>query len=159
MEEKGLLEFNDDYDLEVDFPKLQASGWEKTSERTPKYNCIAYAAKDFWRYWDTARGYYWPPGALREESIDGWADAFRVLSYHICDSAELEKGFEKIAIYEKDRKPTHIARQLESGMWTSKLGSDEDINHNTLEALEGQFYGNVVRIMKRKIYIPIDANH
>jgi hypothetical protein len=142
--------YSADYDLEADFPNLRASGWEVTSDRTPKYNCIAYAAYDQSRYWDTAKGYYWPPGALREYSIESWTDAFRVLSYTRCDDATLEDGFEKIAIYVKGGKPTHVARQLVSGQWTSKLGPDEDITHQTLEALEGELYGTIQVLMKRK---------
>ena len=48
-----------------------------------------------------------------------------------------------------------MARQLESGRWTSKLGSDCDIEHE-LEALEGfddspdaYRYGRVVGFMSR----------
>lgn len=148
-----------DYDLEEDFPNLRASGWDKKSERTPAYNCIGYAAGDT-RYWDTAKGYYWPPGALREYSVFGWASAFRLLNYRPCDSRELEAGIEKIAIYEHAGKPTHVARQLESGEWTSKLGPDEDIHHNTLQALEGDppAYGEVVHVMKRQRWFPKDDN-
>ena len=139
-----------DYNLEEDFPNLQASGWELTSERDVKYNCIAYAAYDFRRRWEPSKGYYWPPGANREDSVKGWCDAFRVLNYKDCEDDSHEPGFEKIAIYAKDGDPQHVARQLESGVWTSKLGDDEDISHNTLEALEGEFYGNVVALMKRQ---------
>jgi hypothetical protein len=35
------------------------------------------------------------------------------------------------------------------GEWTSKLGNWEDIEHKTLAALEGEFYGKVVQILKR----------
>jgi hypothetical protein len=145
-------DFQPDYDLEEDFPNLRSSGWAITSNRSTKYNCIAYAANDLKRYWDTSAGYYWPPGALKEDSIAGWADAFRVLSYKHCDDARLELGVDKIAIYAKDGIPTHVARQLESGTWTSKLGSDEDICHHTLEALNGSLYGAVVSVMKRVRY-------
>lgn len=44
--------------------------------------------------------------------------------------------------------PTHAARQLHSGAWTSKLGNAEDIEHE-LHALEGEIYGTVVVIMNR----------
>jgi hypothetical protein len=40
-----------EYDLEEDFPNLRASGWELTSPRDMKYNCIAYAAYDPLRRW------------------------------------------------------------------------------------------------------------
>lgn len=63
----------------------------------------------------------------------------------------MEIGFEKIAIYGSDHGPTHASRQLADGKWTSKLGDADDIEHETLEALEGAIYGSVVHIMKRSI--------
>ena len=143
-----------DYDLEEDFPNLRSAEWQDTSKPASNNNCIAYAANDKNRYWDTAKGYYWPPGAIREYSMEGWTDAFRVLNYQRCETADLEVGFEKVAIYKKQGKPSHVARQLDNGYWTSKLGPDEDINHSTLAALEGEFYGEVDTIMKRSITAP-----
>jgi hypothetical protein len=35
------------------------------------------------------------------------------------------------------------------GWWTSKLGPDEDILHRTPQALLGDLYGQVRKIMKR----------
>ncbi len=40
-------------------------------------------------------------------------------------------------------------RSIESGMWTSKLGKSEDIEHKTLEGLEGEEYGTIECILKR----------
>ena len=158
MSDSNIFNFEADYDLEEDFPNLRTRGWQKKSERDTKYNCVAYAANDLRRKWDSARGYYWPPGAVREYSIAGWADAFRVLGYKPCESIEPEPDFEKIAIYEKNGKPTHVARQRESGVWTSKLGPDEDIDHNTLDALEGEIYGRPSFFMKRRRWTPKAEN-
>lgn len=44
--------------------------------------------------------------------------------------------------------PTHAARQLENGKWTSKLGQLEDIEHE-LDGLVGDKYGIVVTILRR----------
>jgi hypothetical protein len=44
--------------------------------------------------------------------------------------------------------PTHAARLLPSGLWTSKLGEWEDIEHDLL-ALEGDVYGTVALLLKR----------
>src|SRR2546423_1697370 len=99
-----------EYNLEDDFPNLRSSGWEITSERTRQYNCIAYAAYDQHRPWGPFDGYFWPPGAVREDTLEGWTGAYRVLAYKSCDDASLEKGFEKIAIYAKDGRPQHVAR-------------------------------------------------
>lgn len=42
-----------------------------------------------------------------------------------------------------------VARQKASGIWVSKMGKGVDIEH-TLDGLQGDFPGNVVKIMKRK---------
>jgi len=59
-------------------------------------------------------------------------------------------AFEKVAIYALDGEPTHAARQLSDGTWTSKLGKDIDITH-TLRALEGSTYGQVAAYLKRAL--------
>jgi hypothetical protein len=140
----------EDYNLEEDFPNLAGTPWRITSDPARKYNCIAYAAYDQQRYWDTAKGYYWPPGARRENTVEAWTAAFEVLLYKLCQDATLEDGYEKIALYAKASSPTHIARQTQLGTWTSKLGPDEDIEHITPEALEGKIYGEVVTCMRRR---------
>jgi hypothetical protein len=78
---------------------------------------------------------------------------FRTLGYVSCDSGDLEEGYEKIAIYmDEDSEVSHMARQLNTGLWTSKCGDLEDIQHN-LEDLEGEYgygYGKVSHFMKRR---------
>ena len=60
-----------------------------------------------------------------------------------------EAGFEKIAIFvDATGEPTHAARQMGSGMWTSKLGTAHDIAH-TLTGVAGRQYGRVGAIVKR----------
>lgn len=63
---------------------------------------------------------YWPPGEPRVETLDSFILAFRTLGYELAYHARLEPGFEKVAIYaDANGTPTHMARQLESGAWTS----------------------------------------
>ena len=64
-----------------------------------------------------------------------------------CDDGTLEADFYKVAVYALGRKPTHAARQLDSGNWTSKLGRSVDIEHQ-LEGLEGEEYGKVVQYLR-----------
>ena len=59
----------------------------------------------------------------------------------MCGNGSLEDGYEKVAIYARDGELTHAARQLRDGRWTSKLGKYEDIEHDSLEALYGDGYG------------------
>ena len=75
---------------------------------------------------------------------------FEQLGYEECISDELEHEFEKIAVYARLGKGQHVARQLDDGLWTSKLGDLEDITHS-LRGLEGTEYGKVEKIMKSKI--------
>lgn len=141
-----------DYNLEEDFPNLAASGWRLASESAP-YNCVAYGLHDTQQWWEygpiPVRGYYWPPGVRQDNSIESWIQVYEIHGYRRCDNTDLEQGIEKVAFYVKDGEPQHVARQLESGVWISKLGPDEDIEHNTLEGLVGETYGKVEIIMKR----------
>lgn len=155
-----------DSDTEKLFPRLNRSQYCVTSKDTEGYNCIAWAAGENWRCWwpinssfYTVRKwpetrYYWPDEAPCVESLEAFIKAYELLGYESCENREVEAGFEKIAVYvDIAGTPTHAARQLPSGKWTSKLGDYEDIKHDTLEALETDgvrpAYGKVAQIMKR----------
>jgi hypothetical protein len=138
------------------FPKLSVEGYDKRSDRTTSYNCIAFAAGETNRWWwpaDTASGCYWPEGVPRKNEIEYFIKAFGLLGYIPCEDDTPEAGFEKLALYVDDEnEPTHMARQLENGRWVSKLGNLEDIEHATLEVLEGNTnseYGKVAQFLKR----------
>lgn len=143
--------------LECLFPSLKRSDYEIKSEATSDYNCVAWAANDTTKGWWPSRirpypyrVYYWPRGLPRVSTKANFIRAFELLGYRLCTGPELEPGFEKVAIYVNENgAPTHMARQLDSGIWTSKLGDDEDIEHHTLESVEGTEYGRAVRFLKR----------
>lgn len=141
--------------IERDFPNLATQGYKLTSPDTTDYNCVAWAAEDEQNWWwpDAQNEEYWPPGIPREETIEAFQQAFQTLDYELCQDDALEPGFQKIAIYANFNKiPTHVARQLPDGKWTSKLGQDEDIEHNNLQGLTGNpGYGEVACVMKRAI--------
>jgi|SRR6185437_537775 len=137
------------------FPDLDASGYDPKSEQSQNYNCIAWAAGEDHRRWDPAPGYYWPPGIERDDRIETLIKVFESLSYTRCQELDiaaksLEPGVRKIAIYGDIASDawTHAARQLPNGKWTSKLGDFEDIEHDTLEGLQGGIYFLVTHIMK-----------
>jgi hypothetical protein len=149
------------FDREAFFPQLRRDEYRKTSDEDGKYNCIAHAATrdDNW-WWPVGpdiEGVYWPEGVAIAETIEAFIHAYETEGYSVCQTHELEDGIEKIAIYVEADIPTHAARQLEDGCWTSKLGDWEDIRHRTLEALEtgdddthqGLAYGKVAVIMGR----------
>ena len=146
-----------DHNLEDDFPNLNDERWEKTSEPAG-YNCIAWSLYDTRQWWELigvpVRGYYWPPGIERDDTIDSWISIFEIHGYRVCADAELEPDFEKVAIYVKDNKPEHVTRQLITGAWTSKLRPDEEITHSTLQCLAGEIYGAIGIVLKRRRRLP-----
>jgi hypothetical protein len=142
--------------------KLHPSRYEGKSPRDWKYNCIAWAMgkkdKPWWPA--TFGGYHWPKSLPRqkvgEETLANFIRAFKRLRYNICLTKDysLEKGFEKIVIYVKgNQNPTHAARLLPSGLSTSKIGDEEDIEHVSPADLEGSQYGSVAVVMKRSARI------
>ena len=168
--------------LEDIFPKLAIAGYEKTSDQTGgqlddgSYNCIAWAAEDVnHKFWWPNRFGYWLPWVRRENSVRCFVKTFRWLGYFRCKSSRRELGFDKVALYAihcsqqpippptslnelRDWTPTHMARQLSDGTWTSKCGCDEDINHFLLDALKCHGpttakYGSPVIYMKRLVPI------
>ncbi|MGO9273517.1 MAG: hypothetical protein ACLQOO_25320 [Terriglobia bacterium] len=88
----------------------------------------------------------------KRRTLNAFIAAYRALNYHPCSDPDLETGFEKIALYvDLIGVPTHAARQLANGLWTSKLGDFEDIEHKTLDCLNGQLYGSPLVYLKRRV--------
>lgn len=133
------------------FPNLGNTDFFITSPQTKRYNCIAWAAGEAGQWWwpDPMLNDIWPDDAPREETLEAFIKAFALLGYSPCDNGGHEMGFEKVAIFlNSEKKPTHMARQLDSGKWTSKLGRLEDIEHD-LAGVEGDAYGKVAHFLKR----------
>lgn len=140
---------SDPQDLEREFPNLSTTGYLIASPEDVTYNCIAWAAHDMQRWWWPSQFYYWPANVPREETVSAFIQAYVSLGFELCDSDQLEPRYEKVAIYvDPAGKPTHSARQLNNGRWTSKLGNLEDIEHD-LNGLTGSSYGFVVQILRR----------
>jgi hypothetical protein len=76
-----------------------------------------------------------------------------------CDGDRIEDGFEKIAIYSEDGEYNHAARQPPGGRWASKLGREEDIEHDSLEALVGPEFATVTHYMKRARALPSSTSN
>lgn len=140
-------------------PNLSDKNCKLTSPATRSYNCIAWAATgsvDAPWWWPVPAGYYWPDGVPREVTIAAFLQAFATLGFAECKDGRLEKGFEKVALFGNrmpwgDIEPTHAARQLANGKWTSKMGPLEDISHDRVSDVNGPTYGGVVHYIKRPI--------
>jgi hypothetical protein len=135
------------------FPMLQTTGHRITSQDTDDYNCIAWAAGETHRRWEHNDPWYWPDGVPRVHTVPAYVAAYETRGFAECENGEFEHGYEKIAIYAVQGKPQHAARQLGSGMWTSKLGNLWDIEHPTLDGVENNDYGKPVAFMKRSIIL------
>jgi hypothetical protein len=126
-----------------------------TSPKTNRYNCLAWAAEEDFRNWwpDPMRVGYWPPGVAREVTFPAFLEAYKTKGFTLCFDGTLEPNLEKVALYGKgppgSEVPTHAARQLSDGKWTSKLGPLVDIAHAQPEDVEGPVYGKVICYLSR----------
>jgi len=147
---------------EAFFPNLTRESYHVTSSPTAEYNCIAHAVGNADRWWwpdDLAPHAHWPEGLAKAETLEAFVLAYETEGYLVCPDQNrgLEDGFEKVAIFvDVEGIPTHACRQLSDGAWTSKLGESEDIQHQTLEDMEGGDglslgYGQVKIILKRSV--------
>ncbi len=134
--------------LEKSFPKLRTTLYGLTSPPDRKYNCIAWAVGDKSRNWWPHRLGYWPAQVTRKATIEAFIEVLGLFGYVPCDSPSHQPDKEKIAIYAVGDSLKHAARQLRSGMWSSKLGPNVDIAHE-LEGLVGTEYGKVVAVLER----------
>ena len=140
--------------LSNDFPNLHSGNYRDTSPADRVYNCIAWAAgvNDLW--WEPVQNatskQFWPASAPRDDKLTSLILAYESVGFVICADDTTEGGIEKIALYADGGAYTHAApRQLETGKWTTKIGVDEDIEHDTLEDVAGPAYGHVATFMKR----------
>jgi hypothetical protein len=142
-----------------DLPNLNAQNHSITSPVARRYNCIAWAAGNDSLWWWPVGPYYWPPGVPKQETIAAFILAYGTMGYTPCRDGTLEVGIEKVAIYAVigptgQPTPTHAARQLPNGKWTSKLGTLEDIEHATSNCVDCPRYGTVVQFMGRPRQAP-----
>ena len=137
--------------LEASIPELDGWDYEVTSEPTPEYNCIAYAAgveDQFWWPLDDESA-YWPVGAPLECTVEAFVQAYASIGYTPCDDDSFDPTYDKIALYIDGRgKPAHAAIQVDGLYWRSKCGSLHDIKH-PLGALDGPTYGRVALFLRR----------
>ena len=133
--------------VENSFPNLKAGAYHATSPQSLDYNCMAWAAGDDGQWWWPDDDAFWPT-TDRAATVAVFVKAFATLGYTPTESEHIEDGFERVALFAKDSRVTHAARQIPNGRWTSKLGYDVDIEHD-LRALDGPVYGRVVQIMRR----------
>ncbi|HUG39902.1 MAG TPA: hypothetical protein VMM12_05430, partial [Longimicrobiales bacterium] len=130
-------------------------GYRLTSPADIAYNCVAWGAGESHRWWEPAAGYYWPPDVPVEATVNAYEAALASLGYVPTASVALEPGIEKVVLYaDASGLPTHVARQLPTGRWTSKLGQSVDIEHRNPAALISNDYGRPVLTLARATGLP-----
>jgi hypothetical protein len=124
-----------------------------TSPEDPNYNCVAwsYDGSQVRRMWPGEIDYFWPEGVPGDETPEAFVALFQRLGFELCVSGDLEPGFRKLVIYIDDEGPCHVAHQLDSGRWASKLGDWEDIEHDTPQTLEGSRYGKAAIFLRTSV--------
>lgn len=137
--------------LRLIFPKLTDQNHSISSPATEDYNCVAWAYEvSNKKMWPGHPDYYWPPDVTGVDNLRTLMQLYLDAGYEECDNGQREDEFKKVAIYVNQEGPKHVARQLESGRWTSKLGSLEDIEHDTLDILECKDYGKATVFLRKR---------
>jgi hypothetical protein len=145
-------------ELQRKWPKLVPGTYTHKSQATARYNCLAFALGDekHWVQGGLHGGrYWWPENVPKEWSLGSLRQIFINRGYETVSSRDNEAGFEKVAIYVdlNDGSPSHVS--ISNGTtWMSKLGRFQDIEHISLDLLEGdgEFeYGIVEVIFRRPI--------
>lgn len=140
------------------FPNMDINNVAIDDEDTPEYNCIGYAIGDTNKPWWPRGGeggfYYWPETEKDAEKYSvSTFDHLLMTTGHgsITDSEKPEEGYVKLALFTEGDKPTHLARQLADGEWSSKVGAGPLIRHGfDIHEMDNGVYGNVAKIYKLK---------
>jgi hypothetical protein len=130
------------------FPRLNPSNHRVTSPSDPTYNCIAWAMKDATHWWEPT--VFWPAETGDDPySVESLVGLLVAHGFRPSDRPD-DRPVEWLAVYGlADRSYTHAARRLPTGRWTSKLGTWEDIEHDTPDAIAGGEYGEVAAYLFR----------
>lgn len=147
------------------FPDLaRDANFKILSERTPIYNCIAWAMgyTDRWvdpSIVDNIPWLWWPHGAERSYRPEALISAFEAEGFEISDNSKVEEGYSKVVLYKNQNtgKWTHAARIITSDVEHSKFGKAWDGQHShnvlchTAKGQEIQSYGIAYAYMKKSI--------
>jgi hypothetical protein len=97
--------------------------------------------------------FYWPIACDPNDStLANLSSALLAVGFVACSDGEVETGFGKVAVFAlSPMEYTHVARQMPSGIWTSKLGVDVLIEHDAPGVVAGGAYGTLIQFMKRPL--------
>ncbi|MGH6917459.1 MAG: DUF7689 domain-containing protein, partial [Geminicoccaceae bacterium] len=136
----GLKEMDEQYYRQY-FPLLSDIEKKKTSDPDVRYNCIAWVFGDTRRvWWPNKKRCYWPLATSGKSRLEAFKQLFARAGWTETANSAVEPKLQKIALYVLLGEPTHAAKLLPSGWWSSKLGPDIDLAHK-LDELKGPVYG------------------
>jgi hypothetical protein len=137
-------------DIQRDFPLLTPGSFELKSQEDFNYNCLSFVLGDLENWWEPPSefGFYWPPGFAADVSVQTAVEILKLHGFVVELDRRATPLTESVAIYARGGEWTHFAKYTE-GQWMSKLGEGHDISHDSLEPLEGELYGEVVKILSR----------
>jgi hypothetical protein len=137
-------------DIRAAFPSLNRRNCKRKSPDDFSYNCLAFALGDKTNWWEPPGefGFYWPPGFPGDLSVETVTAIIRLHGFIVELEPKAVPRAEAVAIYAKGEEWLHFAK-FTDGVWASKMGEDHDITHASLELLEGDLYGKVVKILSR----------
>lgn len=134
------------------FPKARQSltSLSITSPIDFGYNCVAWALDKTDRWWQPGNSRTFWPHPESETTLAAYLRMFESQGFQRCETQVREAGLVKIALYvDQQDNFLHVARQLDSGRWSSKCGAQSDISHSTPELLDGPTYGRFWGCLKR----------
>lgn len=141
-------------------PKLRDDNFAVTSDKTGLYNCAAYAVgvREFQVWPERRGGVRWPDELPVGETLDVFIQYFEGHGFSVATSEDVlpATGVERVAIYTlRSGNVGHVARQdPQRGVWHSKLGIHEDIEHLHPADVESDQNGDVALIMERGYRYP-----
>lgn len=130
--------------------------FEVLAPASTTYNCISWSlgVRDRW---------IWPAKNGAPVSFGDFDDLYKGQGYRRSNKldVDLDSGREKVVLYAKVSvngvlEPTHSARQLDDGSWSSKVGRLPLIRHLHPEDVSGDTYGEPFALFtrERKVQLP-----
>jgi hypothetical protein len=130
------------------FPHLGRE-YEVLGPATKVYNCIAWAI-------GITNKWVWPARPGKTATVADFDDLYGRYGYRRVKGLnfDLHPNYHKLVLYAKRGKngnwePTHGARQLSDGSWSSKLGQLPLIRHLEPDDLDGNSYGVPIAVYVR----------
>jgi hypothetical protein len=129
------------------FPNL-GKEWEILAPATPKYNCISHTIGVYHR-WE------WPHKPGKDATVADFDQLYGKYGYRRISTLDysFDPRVQKIVLYGVQKggtwAPTHGARMLADGTWTSKLGKGPLIRHKTPDSVNGEGYGRPIAVYIR----------